>query len=139
MAKSQVKGSKTAKKKSLRPNVGTEARLPYLFIAVAGGFAVSRIRNETQRHSAALESAGQSPIGSLPLDRCRRLGRAIQYHAVDLAALVGDARGDRGEHVVGHARPVGGHGVLRADRAQDDGGAVGALVALDAHRVNVGE
>lgn len=74
-----------------------------------------------------------------PLDRCRRLGRAVEDDAVDLAALVGDAGGDGGEHVVGHARPVGGHGVLRADRAQDDGGAVGALVALDADRVNVGE
>ena len=74
-----------------------------------------------------------------PLDGCWGFASAIQYHAVNLAAFVGDAGGDGGEHVVGHARPVGGHGVLRADRAQDDGGAVGALVALDAHRVNVGE
>ena len=34
---------------------------------VAGGFAVALVRNETQRHSAALKSAGQSPIGLLPL------------------------------------------------------------------------
>ena len=55
-------------RKSLRSNTGTEARSPYLLTAVAGGFAVSCIRNETQRHSSALKSAVQSPIGLLPLD-----------------------------------------------------------------------
>ena len=68
MAKSQVKGSKTAKK-SLRPNAGTEARLSDLLTNVAGGFAVTLVRNETQRHSAALKSAGQSPIGLPPPNR----------------------------------------------------------------------
>ena len=42
-------------RKSLRPNTGTEARLPYLLTAVAGGFAMILVRNETQRHSAALK------------------------------------------------------------------------------------
>lgn len=36
----------------------------------AGGFAMTLVRNETQRHSAALKRAGQSPIGLLPLNRC---------------------------------------------------------------------
>lgn len=54
-------------RKSLRPNAGTKARLPYLLTAVAGGFAVTLVRNETQRHTTALKSAGQSPIGLLPL------------------------------------------------------------------------
>lgn len=48
--------------------MGAEARLPYLLTNVAGGFAVTLEQNETQRHSAALKSAGQSPIGLLPLD-----------------------------------------------------------------------
>ena len=88
-----------------------------------------------------------SPMGNpirhreqlLPFDGRRRLGGAIEDDAVDLAAFVGDARGDRGEHIVGDTGPVGGHGVFRADRAQDDRRAVGALVALDADRVNVSQ
>jgi len=97
------------------------------------------VRNETQRYTTALKRAGQSPIGLLPFDGRRRLGGAIEDDAVDLAAFVGDARGDRGEHIVGDTGPVGGHGVFRADRAQDDRRAVGALVALDADRVNVSQ
>ena len=46
----------------------------YLLTAVAGGFAMTLVRNETQRHSAALKSAGQNPIGLLPLDG---LGSAV--------------------------------------------------------------
>ena len=51
------------------PNLGTEARLPYLLTNVAGGFAVTLVRNKTQRHSAALKNAGQNPVGLLPLDK----------------------------------------------------------------------
>ena len=47
--------------------MGTEARSSYLLTAVAGGFAVTLVRNETQRHSATLKSAGQNPIGLFPL------------------------------------------------------------------------
>ena len=61
--------------------MGTEARLPYLLTAVAGGFAVTLARNETQRHSAALKSAGQSPIGLLPLCFLRTTrAHAMQVH-----------------------------------------------------------
>ena len=56
--KSQVNGSKNSKEKSLRPNAGTEAWLSGLLTAVAGGFAVTLVRNETQRHCAALKNAG---------------------------------------------------------------------------------
>ena len=45
----------------------------------------------------------------------------------------------RGEHVVGHAGPVGGHGVLARHRAQHDRVAVGAAVALHADRADVGQ
>ena len=48
--------------------MGTEARSSYLLTAVAGGFAVTFVRNETQRHSAALKIAGQNPVVLLPLD-----------------------------------------------------------------------
>ena len=47
-------------RKSLRPNAGTEARSSYLLTAVVGGFAMILVRNETQRHSAVLKSAGQN-------------------------------------------------------------------------------
>lgn len=42
--------------------MGTEARSSYLLTAVAGGFAVTFVRNETQQHSAALKIAGQNPV-----------------------------------------------------------------------------
>ena len=74
MAKSQVKGSKR-QRKSLRSNMGTEARLTYLLTNVAGGFAVALVRNETQQHSAALKSAGQNPASLLPLFYARLLLR----------------------------------------------------------------
>lgn len=41
--------------------------MPYLLTDAAGGFAVSRVRNETQQYTTALKSAGQSPVGLLPL------------------------------------------------------------------------
>ena len=53
--------------------MGTEARLSYLLTAVAGGFAMTVVRNETQRHSATLKNAGQNPIGLLPLDNIKVL------------------------------------------------------------------
>lgn len=77
--------------------------------------------------------------GLLPLDGCRRLGGAVEYHAVDLAAFVGDARRDGGQYVVRNARPVGGHGVFGRHRAQHDRRTVGTLVALHAHGMHVGE
>jgi len=105
----------------------------------SGGFAVSRIRNETQRHVAALKSAGQSPIFLLPLDGGRGLGGHVEDDAVDLGHRVGDARGDAGQDVVGQARPVGRHRVLGGHGAQHDRVAVGAAITLDAHGTNVGE
>ena len=86
MAKSQVKGSKRPEK-SLCPNAGTEARLSILLTNVAGGFAMTVVRNETQRHSAALKNAGQNPIAYSPLDRGRRLARDVVAHAVGTGNL----------------------------------------------------
>ena len=62
--------------------MGTEAQLPYLLTAVAGGFAMTLVRNETQQHSAALKSAGQSPIGLLPLDGSSYPAPSFQLHPV---------------------------------------------------------
>ena len=53
--------------------MGTEARSSYLLTAVAGGFAVTFVRNETQQHSAALKIAGQNPVVLLPLDNIKVL------------------------------------------------------------------
>ena len=49
---------------------------------------------------------------------------------VDAAALVRDARGDARQHIVGHAAPIGGHGIFGADRSQHNRVAVGARIAL---------
>ena len=51
--------------------------MPYLLTNVAGGFAMTLVRNETQRHSAALKSAGQNPVVLLPLDG---FGSAVPSH-----------------------------------------------------------
>ena len=76
---------------------------------------------------------------SLPLNRRRRLRRAVEHDTVDLAAFVRDARRDRREHVVRHARPVGRHRVLGTHGTQHDRHAVRAFVALHTHGVHVGE
>ena len=76
---------------------------------------------------------------SLPLDGARGLAGDVEGDPVDLADLVGDAGGDALQHVVRQPGPVGGHGVLGGDRAEHDGVAVGAAVALDADRADVGE
>jgi hypothetical protein len=59
------------------------------------------VRNETQRHSAALKSAGQNPISLLPLDRRGGLARDVVCHAVDAGDLGHDAAGDAREHLIG--------------------------------------
>lgn len=63
--------------------MGTEARSSYLLTAVAGGFAVTFVRNETQQHSAALKIAGQNPVVLLPLDRRRGLAGDVVCYPVD--------------------------------------------------------
>ena len=73
------------------------------------------------------------PRPSLPLDSARGLARAVEHHSVDLRHGVGDPVGDACQDVVGQAGPVRGHGVLAADRPQNDGVTVGASVALHPH------
>ena len=68
--------------KSVRSDEGTEARLSYLLTAVAGGFPRTLVRNETQRHSAALKIAGQNPISLLPLDGFDPAVSPFQLHPV---------------------------------------------------------
>ena len=45
------------------------------------------VRNETQRHSAALKSAGQNPISLLPLDSVGSVFPSFQLHPVFGAAM----------------------------------------------------
>ena len=97
------------------------------------------VRNETQRHSAALKIAGQNPVVLLPLDGRGRLGRDVVAHAVGAGNLGNDAAGDAGQHVVGQLGPVGGHGIAGLDGTQDDRALIGALVAHNADGLNVGQ
>jgi len=97
------------------------------------------VRNETQRYSAVLKSAGQSLIGLLPLDGRGRLGGHVVHHAVHAVYLVDDAAGDLADHVVGQLRPVRGHGVGGLDDAHDDRALVGTLVSHDADALDVGQ
>src|SRR5262245_19046052 len=73
---------------------------------------------------------------SFPLDRAGRLRRDVERNAVHAGNLVDDAARDRLEQVVGQARPVGGHRVLRGHCPDHDRVRVGPLVALDAHRAD---
>lgn len=59
------------------------------------------VRNETQRHSAALKIAGQNPVVLLPLDRRGRLGRDVVAHAVGAGNFGDDAAGNPRQDVVG--------------------------------------
>ena len=81
--------------------MGTEARLSYLLTAVAGGFVMTLVRNETQRHSAALKSAGQNPISLLPLDGFGSSVPSPQLHPVFGAASSRVPPGDTMSRFVG--------------------------------------
>ena len=52
------------------------------------------VRNETQRHSAALKNAGQNPIGLLPLYSADGLRRQVVADAADAGNFGGNACGD---------------------------------------------
>ena len=62
--------------------MGTEARSSLLLTAIAVSFAVTLVRNETQRHSTALKSAVQSPIDLLPLGGVDSAVPSFQLHPV---------------------------------------------------------
>ena len=81
--------------------MGTEARSSYLLTAVAGGFAVTFVRNETQQHSAALKSAGQNPVSLFPLDGYSFAAPSFQLHPVFGAASSRVPPGDTMSRFVG--------------------------------------
>ena len=58
-----------------------------LLTNVTGSFAVTLVRNETQRHSAALKSAGQIPISLLPLNGRRWLWSDVVGYAINASNL----------------------------------------------------
>ena len=76
------------------------------------------VRNETQRHSAALKIAGQNPIGLLPLNGRRWLWSDVVGHAVNASNLTDDARRNAGRQLVRKLCPVSGHCVARLNSAQ---------------------
>src|SRR5262245_39804247 len=53
----------------------------------------------------------------LPLDGSGGLGGDVVDDPVDALHLVDDPARDRGQHLRGDARPIGGHGVHRGDAA----------------------
>src|SRR4028119_356473 len=73
---------------------------------------------------------------SLPLDGAGRLAGDVQGDAVDAGDLVDDAVAYLLEKVVGEARPVRGHGVVRGYGPNDHGVGVGPRVAHDADGVD---
>ena len=73
----------------------------FLLTAVAGGFAMTVVRNETQRHSAALKNAGQNPVGLLPLDGYSFAAPSFQLHPVFGAASSRVPPGDTMSRFVG--------------------------------------
>src|SRR5450759_2515957 len=74
-----------------------------------------------------------------PLDGSGRLARDVEHHPVDSLDLVHDPVADAREHLVRHAGPVRGHGVLAGDHAHRDHVGVGAVVAHHTHRLERGE
>ena len=75
--------------------------MSYLLTIVAGGFAVTLVRNETQRHSAALKRTGQNPIGLLPLDGDGSVVPPLQLHPVFGSATQRVPSNDATSHFVG--------------------------------------
>ena len=74
-----------------------------------------------------------------PLDRGGGLACDVVADAVGAGDLGHDAAADLGQHLVGQLGPVCRHGVAGLNGAQDDGALVGALVAHDTHRLDVGQ
>ncbi len=87
---------------------------------------------------SACRALGRQGVAT-PTRSSRRLRRDVEHDAVHVRDLVRDAVRDLREGVVGQARPVRGHGVLRGHRTQHDRVTVGAAVALDTHGADVGE
>lgn len=88
------------------------------------------VRNETQRHSAALKNAGQNPISLLPLDGPRGLGSAIQHHPINLGNIPGNPVSNPFQYLVRQSEPVGGHRVLGNHWANNYRMPIGTGIAL---------
>src|ERR1700687_5905211 len=65
----------------------------------------------------------------LPLDGAGRLACDVEDDPVDALDLVDDAVTNARQHLVGNARPIGGHGVLACHDAHCDDVGIGAIVA----------
>lgn len=111
---------------------GTEA-------AIAGGFAMTLVRNETQRHSAVLKSAGQNPIGLLPLNRPWRLACAVEHYSVNFAHFVSDAVGNFCDHIIGHAAPISTHRIFTTYWTKHNGVPIRTPVSLHTHRTYISQ
>ena len=76
------------------------------------------VRNETQRHSAALKIAGQNPVVLLPLNGRGWLWSDVVGYAVNASNLADNPRRNAGQQLVWELCPVSGHSVTRLNGAQ---------------------
>ena len=97
-------------------------------------------RGRTTKDPGSTRSPGLLVLPVIPTRSCPG-GLLVTSRVTRLTSghLVGDPRGDLRQHVVGQPGPVGGHRVLAGHRPQHDRVPVGAPVALDADRPDVGQ
>ena len=96
------------------------------------------VRNETQRHSAALKIAGQNPIGLLPLNGRRWLWSDVVGYAVNTSNFANNARRNASQQLIRQLCPVSGHSVAGLNSAQDNWTSIRALITHYTNGLNVG-
>src|SRR5947209_17034430 len=89
--------------------------------------------------NAASPALTRAPAPLFPLDRAGRLARDVEHDPPDGADLIDHPGGDLLQQVVGQPRPVGGHRIVARHGPDHDHVAVGARVALDSDRADIGE
>ena len=96
------------------------------------------VRNETQRHSAALKIAGQNPIGLLPLNGRRWLWGNVIRDAVNTNNLADNTGRNASQQLIRKLCPVSGHSVAGLNSAQDNWTSIRALITHYTNGLNVG-
>src|SRR5207244_10599922 len=80
-----------------------------------------------------LPVAGRHFTSSLPLNRPRRFAGDIKANAIHAFDFVDDATGKLFHEFVGQLHPIGGHSVLRFDRADRNREIIRPLITHDAN------
>src|SRR5579872_1349650 len=92
-----------------------------------------RCRYAASRSGSARSGCERSHL--LPFNRGGRLRSDIVHHAIDAANFVGDTAGHAREETGIETRPVGGHAIMRLDRANRDDAFIAAPIAHHADRL----